>query len=212
MELSPGPNPVPDRLFSIRTRFPVLVVEKRSVTAVPESMGIDVWKGAALKWEAERFADHRAFPFDLERALDTEPTPKAKKHLPPLFTPEEASAVLDLLAAEVPSGTHSLTAVELPTTGADLPVTYKGPAGPHMASHSTEWGEVLLGGKTTDKWGTLASLSGSYQLDAAEYVETIDPAEVDTPAVGTPIRPLSDLEDAVETAREHVELDTEIPF
>jgi len=206
MELSsPGPNPIPDRLFSIRTRLPVLVVEKQSVTAVPKSVGVDVWKGAVLNWKAARFDGHAAFSFDLERALDEELTPDAESYLSSLFIPEKATAVLDLLAAEVPTGTHNLTAVE-------LPITDGAASEPNLQQSSSGWGHVTLGGRTNDEWGTLESLYGSYQLDPAEYVETIDPAEVDTPAVGTPIRPLSDLEDAVETARNHVELDTEIPF
>jgi hypothetical protein len=208
MELnSSGPNAVPNRLFSIRTHLPVAVVEKRSVTAVPKSIGVDVWKGAAVEWEAARFEGHPPFSFPVESALDVEAGPTgAKRYAGSLFTPEEAPAVLDLLAAEVPSGTHSLTAVELPITAEDVP--------PEMVrSDAGKWGHVTLGGRTNDEWGTLGSLYGSYNLSTAEYAETAG-ADVDLPAIPDPIRPLSDLEDAVGTAREYTDSrpEKETPF
>jgi hypothetical protein len=209
MELnSPGPNAVPNRLFSVRTRLPVAVVEKRSVTAVPKSMGVDVWKGAAVEWEAARFENHPPFPFPVESALDVgEETTGAKRYAASLFTREEASAVLDLLAAEVPNGTHELTAVELPITAEDVPREM-------VRSDAGGWGHVTLGGKTNDEWGTLGSLYGTYNLSAAEYAETIGAGGVDPPAIPDPIRPLSDLADAVQAARYHVKLqrEKETPF
>jgi hypothetical protein len=209
MELSsPGPNPVPSRLFSIRTRLPVLVVEKRSVTHVPKSMGLDVWRDAAVDWEAARFADHPSFSFSVEEALDVVPDhPTAEGYLSTLFTPEEATAVLDLLAAEVPSGTHTLTAVELRITDNALPE-------PLLHNDKGGWGHVALGGKTNDEWGTLGSVFGAYNLRSGEYVQTVEPAPIDSPSYPDSVRPLSDLEDAVETAREHAkpESEGEIPF
>lgn len=209
MELdNPGPNPVPNRLFSIRTRLPVAVVEKRSVTAVPTSVSLDVWRNAAVEWEAARFENHPLFSFSVEAALDVEEdTDGAKRYAASLFTPEEASAVLNLLAAEVPSGTHELTAVELPITAEDVPPE-------RVRSDTSGWGHVALGGKVTDEWGTLGSLYGSYSLDAAEYVETIDAGVMERPAIPDSVRPLSDLADAVGAARGHVELqaEKETPF
>lgn len=195
-----GVSSVPTRLFSIRTRLPFLVVEKRSVTALPRPVAIDVWKGAAVEWEAAGFGGYPAFSFPTEKTLDVEPGHShAIEYLRSLFTPEEASATLDMLAAEVPSGTHTLTAVELPITDSAI-------SEPHLHRRSSGWGRAL-GRKVSDERGAL--LYGYYSLcteeHTAEYVETIDPSEVDVPTTATQIRPLSDLEDAAQAGREHVD-------